>query len=401
MESDIPSPRSISLTGPIGHSSDYESCWRIFCIDTDIVLDSLTRSVNRDAGQSEISTVFIGTKSEYKFLSPAGKSSVTVSNILFPPCESNLSIPLNYPAVLVHGVSPTWTPATNSANWHALDFFANPQSERSLDDFVANVSLAKIDLFFLWGIDGVPSSCLKALLCRWKNTSTQLVFVSQSLMFLDANFVSMFDVHALVAVSAAPVDKPKKIHFPEIDIGRIPSPLIDLAVTNFILPMTEPKLIAPFSSIVSMAPRVLIHGPSKSGKSSLAKWMIRSVLMKTNVNVIEMHASQLFSKYLGGSEKRIEKLFKKAAASSPCIILVEGIHSICPARGADDDEEDGGVGQTYTRVLATFLMSLDGIDSLGSQHNKVAFIGTSLVGPEQLDPAAVRPGRLELHIGLD
>jgi SpoVK/Ycf46/Vps4 family AAA+-type ATPase len=274
------------------------------------------------------------------------------------------------------------------------------------------VSQACIDLI-IWGIDGVPLNCFKKLRNEWmrKKRNSKLIFVCQTLMSLDTGFVGLFeDPKMLVGVAVSDTetaanDTKSIVDFPQIDVSKIPMSAIEMAKTNFIIPMTQPELIAPFASIISMAPRVLIHGPSKSGKSTLAKWMIREVLMKKfpAINVIEMHASQLFSKYLGGSEKRIQKLFRKAAASAPSVIVVEGIHTICPARGRhdDDEEEGGGVGQTYTRILATFLMSLDGIDSLGSEHNKVAFIGTSLLGPDKLDPAAVRPGRLEVHIALD
>jgi len=417
-DSDIPSPSSITVTGPLNHSFDYKSCWRIFCLDSDILFDSLTRSTNRvPRDTNEFETVFLGTENKYHFsISKRVTNSVIVSSFLLPSLsktDHSLGIPHDVPTVLVHGVAASWKPCS-AAHWHALDFYVQNLSDRSIENFVENfcVSQASIDLI-VWGLDGVPLNCFKKLLNEWtrKNRNSKLVFVCQTLMSLDTGFVSLFDDPRMVVgvpvppTEAASLESKNIVDIPEIDVSQIPASAIEIAKTNFIIPMTQPELIAPFASIISMAPRVLIHGPSKSGKSTLAKWMIREVLMKKfpAINVIEMHASQLFSKYLGGSEKRIQKLFRKAAASAPSVILVEGIHSICPARGRhDDDEEEGGaVGQTYTRILATFLMSLDGIDSLGSEHNKVAFIGTSLLGPDKLDPAAVRPGRLEVHIALD
>ena len=418
----IPAP--ITIVGPLNHSNDYETCWKLFCIDREIILESLTRSIRRLANRQEnFDTVFIGTNYQFSIMSNKAVSSdeqSTVTSLSVPSSSSSkpsFELPLStFPCILVHGVSSTWKPSNDAAHWHALDLFANNPSNRSITNFVFNISRSSIGEFIIWGIDGIKNNnLLQNFFTEWSRQSpsnVKLLFVVESLLSLDNQFIDMFDTRAIVAVAPEEMTNTTvrnfEIEYPEIDVSRISKYALELAKTNFVIPMTEPDLIQPFSSLISMAPRVLIHGRSKSGKSSLAKWMIRSVMKKRfpAMNIIEMHASQLFSKYLGGSEKRIQKLFRRAAASAPCIVLVEGIHSICPSRNRggeidEEEEEAGGVGQTYTRVLATFLMCLDGIDSVGAQLDRVAFIGTSLLDPSKLDPAAVRPGRLEVHIGLD
>ncbi|TEB20484.1 hypothetical protein C9890_0056 [Perkinsus sp. BL_2016] len=184
------------------------------------------------------------------------------------------------------------------------------------------------------------------------------------------------------------------------DVSFLPSEALTTAETYFVLPLLHPDLVAPFSKVVPHmdSPKVLIHGSAQSGKSTLAQWMIAKVKQAyPNMSVFKVSSSSLFSKYLGSSEKKVMKLFRKAEIAAPSIILIEGIHSLCPSRYAMEDDGETGVGDTYNRMVATFLNCLDGIDT---RDRKVAVIATSLLSPEKLDPAAVRPGRLETHIHL-
>ena len=148
-----------------------------------------------------------------------------------------------------------------------------------------------------------------------------------------------------------------------------------------VLPLSQPQLFK--SMQISQAPRVLIFGPSLSGKTTLVNEVVKRL---GKFPVITVNVSSLFGQYLGGTEKRIAKVFEAAKARSPCLLVLEGIHLLV-AKERDDE----GLGSTYSRALAALLTGLDGVDA----DNSVAVLATSQLPPEMLQPAIVRPGRLE------
>ena len=124
----------------------------------------------------------------------------------------------------------------------------------------------------------------------------------------------------------------------------------------------------------------------ESGKTMLA----HAIASNAQLNVIELNAADVFSKYLGESEASIRKVFRQARQIAPCIIFIDNIESIGAKRGLG--QGDSGVQE---RVLSTLLNEMDGI----TQNVDVFFIATSS-NLEFVDAALLRPGRLEIIVNV-
>ncbi len=400
------------LEGPLNSFNDYDSCWRFYSYRN--LLETVKAAIEfvglDDSTESQLIAVPLVGKTYILRLVKVDDgndgSELVVKSITPIPSDPVEGLPprSNEKARLVHGVSPTWCPRTGNS-WHALDLHVNGCTDESLYQILNNMKrFSSISEFVIWGIDNVPSENFLRIISVSENVEGfGVTFVASSLSQVDGKLVEKIGLEN-TAVSAV------KTHFesPKIsdkqnitipDVSLVTPEALRITETYFVLPLVHPKLAQPFVNVVPHldSPKVLIYGPPQSGKSTLANWMIAKVLngSPVDVSVFTVNSSSLFSKYLGSSEKRIMKLFKKAEIASPSIILIEGIHSLCPSRYSQEDDGETGVGDTYDRMVATFLNCLDGIDT---GERKVSVIATSLLEPEKLDPAAVRPGRLETHI---
>src|SRR3989337_1532187 len=98
-----------------------------------------------------------------------------------------------------------------------------------------------------------------------------------------------------------------------------------------------------------------------------------------------MKSSDLLSKWYGESEQQISRMFARARQVAPCVIFIDEIDSLVPARG-------GGLGepQVTERVVNTILAEMDGLEDL----NSIVVIGATN-RPALIDPALLRPGRFD------
>jgi len=142
-------------------------------------------------------------------------------------------------------------------------------------------------------------------------------------------------------------------------------------------PLKYPEL---FASGKISSRGILLSGPSGTGKTV----MVRALAGETGINFIPISSSILFSKWLGESEKALHGIFKKAKQSAPTILFFDEIDALAPKRG-----EDSGSGATE-RVASQFFNELDSLSDL----SQVIVIGATN-RQELLDPALVRPGRLD------
>ena len=126
---------------------------------------------------------------------------------------------------------------------------------------------------------------------------------------------------------------------------------------------------------------ILIYGPPGCGKTLLA----RAVATESESNFISIKGPEIFSKWVGESEKVIREVFRKARTASPAIIFFDEFDSIIPKRGMG--YSDSGVSE---RVISQLLTELDGIESL---ENVVVIAATNR--PDVIDPAVLRPGRID------
>lgn len=124
---------------------------------------------------------------------------------------------------------------------------------------------------------------------------------------------------------------------------------------------------------------LLLYGPPGSGKTMLGN----AVAAQCGLNFIAVKGPELLNKYIGASEQNVRDLFARAAAAAPCCLFFDEFESIAPKRGGDS------TGVT-DRVVNQFLVQLDGVES----RNGVYVLGASS-RPDLIDPALLRPGRLD------
>ncbi len=125
----------------------------------------------------------------------------------------------------------------------------------------------------------------------------------------------------------------------------------------------------------------LLYGPPGTGKTLLAK----AVAKEAEANFISMKSSDLLSKWYGESEQQIARMFQRARAVAPCVVFIDEIDSLVPARGSGQGEP-----QVTGRVVNTILAEMDGLEELQS----VVVIGATN-RPTLVDPALLRPGRFD------
>jgi transitional endoplasmic reticulum ATPase len=144
---------------------------------------------------------------------------------------------------------------------------------------------------------------------------------------------------------------------------------------------------------IGMAPPrgILFSGPSGTGKTAMA----RALSGESGLALVAIDGPQLFSKWLGESEKALRDVFKKARRAAPCILFFDNIDALAP-RLTDPGAEQTGAA-VYPRVVSQFLREIDG---LGDVRGVVLLAATSRL--ERVDPAILRSGRFDyvLPFGL-
>ncbi|XP_055602198.1 nuclear valosin-containing protein-like [Uranotaenia lowii] len=132
---------------------------------------------------------------------------------------------------------------------------------------------------------------------------------------------------------------------------------------------------------------VLLCGPPGCGKTLLAK----AVANEAGINFISVKGPELLNMYVGESERAVRQCFQRARNSAPCVIFFDEFDSLCPKRS---DSAEGGSGM---RVVNQLLTEMDGIED-----RKGVFLMAATNRPDIVDPAVLRPGRLDkiLYVGL-
>jgi len=144
-------------------------------------------------------------------------------------------------------------------------------------------------------------------------------------------------------------------------------------------PLKNPEV---FSRLGIRPPKgILLYGPPGCGKTLLA----RGVATESEANFITIKGPEVFSKWVGESEKAIREVFRKARMSAPSVIFFDEVDSLVPRRGLGF--ADSGVSE---RVISQLLTEMDGIMSL---EDVVIIAATNR--PDMVDPAVLRPGRFD------
>lgn len=146
---------------------------------------------------------------------------------------------------------------------------------------------------------------------------------------------------------------------------------------DIVLPIIEPSKLKIVG--ISKAVGVLLYGPPGCGKTLLAK----AVANEAKANFISIKGPELLNKYVGESERAIRSLFIRAKNSSPCIIFFDELDALVPKRSQENNNSS-------ERVVNQLLTEMDGLED-----RKQIFIIAATNRPDIIDPAMLRPGRLD------
>lgn len=148
-------------------------------------------------------------------------------------------------------------------------------------------------------------------------------------------------------------------------------------------PIKKPEL---YQKVGISAPAgVLMWGPPGCGKTLLAK----AVANESRANFISVKGPELLNKYVGESEKAVRQVFQRARASAPCIIFFDELDALVPRRTSS-------LSESSARVVNTLLTELDGLND-----RQGIFVVGATNRPDMIDPAMLRPGRLDKTLYIE
>ncbi|KAL0216885.1 hypothetical protein RCL1_007368 [Eukaryota sp. TZLM3-RCL] len=150
--------------------------------------------------------------------------------------------------------------------------------------------------------------------------------------------------------------------------------------TSILEPILHPEKFEALGLPISTG--VLLYGPPGCGKTLLAK----AIANESGANFIYVKGPELLNKYVGESERAVRLVFERARFSAPCVVFFDELDALCPKRGGEGN-------QSSERVVNQLLTEMDGLDS-----NRQVFVIAATNRPDIIDPAMLRPGRLDLLI---
>jgi len=131
---------------------------------------------------------------------------------------------------------------------------------------------------------------------------------------------------------------------------------------------------------------ILLVGPSGTGKTAL----VRALSGEKEIPLIAIDGPQLYSKWLGESEKALREVFKKARRAAPCLLFFDTIDAIAPRLDVDHIGAD-----VYQRMLSQLLREIDNLRDV-----KGVILVAATNRPERVEPALLRSGRFDYIVRL-
>lgn len=139
-----------------------------------------------------------------------------------------------------------------------------------------------------------------------------------------------------------------------------------------------------FARLGMSAPKgVLLYGPPGCSKTTLVK----AAASSCRATFWSINGAQIYSPYVGDSEKAIRTLFKRARQTAPSVIFLDEVDALVGSRSQESSGSGNGVAE---RVLSTVLNEMDGIESAGQ-----VLVVAATNRPDMLDSAFLRPGRID------
>ncbi|CAO3596379.1 unnamed protein product [Absidia cylindrospora] len=199
---------------------------------------------------------------------------------------------------------------------------------------------------------------------------------------LDSLAVTMENFRYSLGVSNPSALRETVVEVPSVkwnDIGGLENVKLELQETVQ-YPVEHPEKFLKFGMNPSKG--VLFYGPPGTGKTMLAK----AIANECQANFISIKGPELLTMWFGESEANVRDVFDKARAAAPCVMFFDELDSIAKARGGSMGDA-GGAGD---RVLNQILTEMDGMNA-----KKNVFVIGATNRPDQIDPALLRPGRLD------
>ena len=166
------------------------------------------------------------------------------------------------------------------------------------------------------------------------------------------------------------------------DIGAL-RPVREELLTAIVEPIRSPEKYKRVG--ITTPTGVLLWGPPGCGKTLLAK----AVANESRANFISVKGPELLNKYVGESERAVRQVFVRARSSIPCVIFFDELDALVPRR-------DDALSESSARVVNTLLTELDGLS-----NRQGIYVIAATNRPDIIDPAMLRPGRLETLLFVD
>lgn len=152
---------------------------------------------------------------------------------------------------------------------------------------------------------------------------------------------------------------------------------------NVIWQLTDPGRFERMG--IEPAKGLLLYGPPGTGKT----YVVRALAHESGAAFFSVKGAELLDKWVGESERGVREVFARARAVAPAIIFFDEIDALAPVRGSSTNN-------VTDSVVAALLTELDGVSSRGD-----VFVIGATNRRDLIDPALLRPGRLEVHLLLD
>ena len=166
------------------------------------------------------------------------------------------------------------------------------------------------------------------------------------------------------------------------DIGAL-RPVREELLTAIVEPIRSPEKYERVG--ITAPPGILLWGPPGCGKTLLAK----AVANESRANFISVKGPELLNKYVGESERAVRQVFVRARSSIPCVVFFDELDALVPKR-------DDSLSESSARVVNTLLTELDGLS-----NRQGIYVIAATNRPDIIDPAMLRPGRLDSRLFVD
>merc|ERR1719382_1256136 len=216
-----------------------------------------------------------------------------------------------------------------------------------------------------------------------------LSFVDKDLLEPSCTVLLNYKMYAVVGILSEDTDATVNVMKADkapletyADIGGLETPIQEIK-ESVELPMTHPEI---YEEMGIKPPKgVILYGPPGTGKTLLAK----AVANQTSATFLRVVGSELIQKYLGDGPKLVRELFRVADENAPSIVFIDEIDAV----GTKRYDSNSGGEREIRRTMLELLNQLDGFDERGEVK---VIMATNKI--ETLDPALLRPGRLDRKI---